>query len=97
VRRTAVTWRYRADVAGRTVAALGGGYLLAALLAVACAWTVPGTRIDAAAFGTIAGFLAWPVAAMGCFWARSAWRAWAGLIVFAAPVAAVALVGGWRP
>jgi hypothetical protein len=97
VRRGAVTWRYRLDVASRTAAALAGGYGVAALVSIAVSWTVPGARIDAAAFGTIAGLLAWPVAAIGCFWAGSAWRAWAGLLGFALLFAMVALAAGWRP
>ena len=76
---------------------LAGGYGVAALVAIAGAWALPMDRIDAATSGTIAALLAMPVAAMGCFWARSAVRAWAGILVFAALFAGIALAGGWRP
>lgn len=92
-----VTFRYRAGVASRLTAALAGGYGVAVLLAIACAWALPGARIDAVAFGTIAALLAIPVAAMGCFWARSAARAWAGVLLFATLFAGIALAAGWRP
>lgn len=91
------TPRYRADVAARLVAALAGGYAVAALLAIACAWALPMDRIDAVAFGTIAAMLALPVAAMGCFWARSAARAWTGVAGFGLLFAGVAMLAGWRP
>jgi len=97
VTKTGVTWRYRADVVARLIAAIGGGYMVAALLGIASAWTLPGERIDAIAFGTIAGLLALPVAAMGCFWARSAVRAWIGILFFCILFAGVAIMAGWRP
>lgn len=92
-----VTWRYRADVAARLIAALAGGYVAAVSLAIACAWGLPGQRIDAVAFGTIAALLALPVAAMGCFWAGSALRAWAGVVLFSGLFAGIAVAAGWRP
>ena len=93
----AVTPRYRLAVASRLVAALVGGYGVAALVAIAGAWALPMRRIDAATAGLIAAMLALPMAAMGCFWARSATRAWAGILVFAALFGGIAVAGGWRP
>jgi hypothetical protein len=93
----AVTPRYRFDVAARLVAALAGSYGVAALMAIACAWALPMASIEAATVGTIAGLLALPVAAMGCFWARSAGRAWAGILLFALLFGGIALAAGWRP
>jgi len=93
----AITARYRLDVAARLVAALAGGYGVAALVAIAAAWALPMARIDAAISGTIAALVAMPVAAMGCFWARSAARAWIGIALFATLVAAIAIAAGWRP
>jgi hypothetical protein len=93
----AVTPRYRLDVAMRLVAALAGGYGVAVLVAIAGAWALPMAPIDAATTGTIAALLAMPIAAMGCFWARSAVRACAGILAFAALFGGIALAAGWRP
>jgi hypothetical protein len=93
----AVTLRYRLGVISRCAAALAGGYGVAALLAIALAWTLPMARIDAATTGTIAALLALPAAAMGCFWARSAARAWLGITLFATVFGGIAFVAGWRP
>jgi hypothetical protein len=89
--------RYRLGVASRVVAALAGGYAAAALVAIACAVALPGAREEAGTAGGLAGLLALPVAAMGCFWARSAARAWAGTLVAAALFGGIALLAGWRP
>ncbi len=95
--RRAVPLRYRLDVAARCAAALAGGYGVAALVAIAGAWALPMARIEAATIGTIAAMLALPIAAMGSFWARSAARAWAGILIFAALFGGIALIAGWRP
>jgi hypothetical protein len=97
VKRRVITVGYRLDVAARCVAAVAGGYGIAALVAIACAWALPMAKIDAAVAGTIAGILALPVAAMGCFWARSAARAWIGAALFALLFAGIAMLAGWRP
>jgi hypothetical protein len=91
------TLRYRLAVASRCTAALAGGYGVATSLAIALAWALPMARIDAAMAGTIAALIALPVAAMGCFWARSAMRAWLGILAVALLFTAVALAAGWRP
>lgn len=93
----AVTPRYRLDVALRLVAALAGGYGVAVLVAIAGAWALPMAPIEAVTTGTIAALLAMPIAAMGCFWARSAVRAWGGILLFAALFGGTALAAGWRP
>jgi hypothetical protein len=92
-----LTLRYRLDVAARLVAALAGGYGIAVLVAIAGAWALPMAKIEAAITGTILAMLALPVAAMGCFWARSAARAWAGTLLFALLFGGIAMLAGWRP
>ncbi len=89
--------RYRLGVAARVAAALAGGYAVAALVAIACGVALPGAREEAGTAGALAGLLALPVAAMGCFWARTAARAWAGTLVAAALFGGIALLAGWRP
>ncbi|MCZ8074804.1 MAG: DUF3649 domain-containing protein [Paucibacter sp.] len=74
-------WRYRMVVASRALAALGGGYLLAAAVAAASAdylplW--PGLpRAEATIGGVMLAFLVYAVAFMTAFACRTALRAWA--------------------
>jgi hypothetical protein len=93
----AVSPRYRLGIALRFVAALAGGYGVAALVAIAGTWALPMARIEATIAGTMAAMLVLPIAAMGCFWARSAGRAWGGILVFALLFGGIALAAGWRP
>lgn len=79
--------RYRAAVSLRLVAAVGGGYLLAAALTAAIARH--GTRIglprsEAVLWGTLLGFTVYAAAAMGCFHCRRVWQAWLGTLLPAA-------------
>ncbi|WP_019832140.1 DUF3649 domain-containing protein [Sphingomonas sp. PR090111-T3T-6A] len=89
--------RTRLGVAARVAAALAGGYAVAALVAIALGVALPVAREEAGTAGALAGMLALPVAAMGCFWARSALRAWAGILIAAALFGGIALLAGWRP
>ncbi|MDH0862937.1 DUF3649 domain-containing protein [Mitsuaria sp. GD03876] len=77
-------WRYRAAVASRAVAALGGGYALASALAAAVALhlqpLLSDNRAEATIAGVMLGFVAYAVAIMTAFTARSAWRAWAWVL-----------------
>ena len=95
--RPALTPRYRLGVAARAAAALVGGYGVAALLAIAGAKALPMQREEAAITATMLALLAMPVAAMACFRARSAGRAWAGVLLFTALFAGIAAIAGWRP
>ncbi|WP_434057714.1 DUF3649 domain-containing protein [Acidovorax cavernicola] len=80
--------RYRMGVASRAVAAIAGGYGVAALSAAVLALGLPAlfdmARSEAALTGTLASFLVYAVAVMWVFAARSAWRAWIGLAIAAA-------------
>ncbi|MCY1512028.1 hypothetical protein D9M68_464730 [compost metagenome] len=80
--------RYRMGVASRAVAAIAGGYGVAALSAAVLALGLPAlfdmARSEAALTGTLASFLVYAVAVMWVFAARSAWRAWTGLTIAAA-------------
>ena len=82
--------RYRLGVASRAVAAIAGGYGVAALSAAALALCLPAAfgmaRSEAAMTGTLASFLVFAIAVMWVFAARSAWRAWIGLVIAAAPL-----------
>ena len=76
------TLRYRLGVASRTVAACLGGYATAALAAILLGTTLPMTAMGASVTATLVGILVAPVAAMACFQARSATRAWIGILLF---------------
>lgn len=71
--------RYRAGVASRTVAAIGGGYLLASLGTEALALALPLAPVDKVVTATLSGLLLYPCAVMWSFAAAGALRAWLGL------------------
>jgi hypothetical protein len=77
--------RYRLAVAVRAVAAIAGGYALAALSAAALSVTLPLSRSEASLTGTLASFVVHACAVMWVFAARTALWAWLGLLVAAAP------------
>ena len=72
--------RYRVGVASRALAALAGGYLLAAATAAACAVYLPLPRAEAVVSGALLAYPVYAAAAMACFACRSATRAWAGTL-----------------
>ncbi len=80
---------HRARIVGpllsRIVAALFGGYVLAALTSVA-AVALPMARSEAVLTGMLASFAVYAGAVVWVFAVRSAWRAWAGLLVAAVPL-----------
>lgn len=82
---------YRWAVASRVVAAVFGGYALAALSSVCVAWLLPMARGEAVVSGMMLSFLVYLVAVLWCFACRSVSRAWLGL---AMPGLALALVNG---
>ncbi len=73
----------------RIVAAVLGGYGLAALASVA-AVALPISRPQAVLTGMLASFAVFTGAVVWVFAVRSALRAWAGLLVAALPLGAVA-------
>lgn len=87
----------RLDVIARVIAALGGGYAVAALLSVTLARLLPLDRVQAVMAATMVALLVWPSAALGCFWTASAMRAWLGVFLASALLAGLALLTGWRP
>ena len=87
-------WRYRANVAIRTLAATVGGYLVAALTAAMLARTLPLPRVEAVTIGTMLAYLVVPGVAVWAFLARGPWRALAGVVGVAALLALVAWIAG---
>ncbi|HIE0523632.1 DUF3649 domain-containing protein [Stenotrophomonas sp. SM006] len=88
VSRTAsvLTWL---PLVSRVIAALFGGYVLAALCSIA-ALALPIDGRQAVFTGMLASFLLYAGAVVWVFAVRSAWRAWIGLIVIALPLWLVA-------
>ena len=88
--------RHRLGVASRAVAAIAGGYGVAALSAAVLALCLPAAfgmaRSEAAMTGTLASFIVFALAVMWVFAARTAVRAWTGLAVAAAPLAVLLFV-----
>ena len=72
-------------VLSRCVAAVFGGYALAALSSVA-AVALPISKSEAVLTGMLASFAVYAVAVIWVFAVKSAWRAWAGLFVAALPL-----------
>ncbi|WP_028623401.1 DUF3649 domain-containing protein [Pseudomonas sp. Ant30-3] len=86
---------YRMAVASRALAAVLGGYAVAALASVCLTMWLPMARADAVVTGMMTSFLAYLCAVLWCFACHSAWRAWHGLIVASLLLAAAAGLGYW--
>jgi hypothetical protein len=69
----------------RIVAALFGGYALAALSSVAML-ALPMNKVQAVITGTLLSFLVYAGAVIWVFAVRSALKAWVGLIIVAVPL-----------
>lgn len=77
-------WR-AGPLMSRVVAAMGGGYAVAALASVAVL-ALPISRPQAVLTGMLASFALYTCAVIWVFAVRSAWRAWAGLAVVSVPL-----------
>ncbi|MES2412798.1 MAG: DUF3649 domain-containing protein [Pseudomonadota bacterium] len=72
------------------VAAILGGYALAALGSVAVL-ALPASKAQAVLSGMLLSFVIYTGAVIWVFAVRSAWRAWAGLVIAAMPL----LLAAW--
>ncbi len=81
------------SIASRILAAVAGGYALAAAVAASAATVLPGPKAEAALIGIMLGFVAYTAAMIWAFAARSAKRAWAGLVLPAALLGLLAWIG----
>ncbi|MDO9002579.1 MAG: DUF3649 domain-containing protein [Aquabacterium sp.] len=84
--------RERWAVASRALAAILGGYVIAALFTGALAMYLPGSRLEATLTAMMLSFAVYACAVIWVFSARSAWRAWWGLAV---PAAVLGALIGW--
>lgn len=71
--------RDRLAVASRALAAIVGGYAVAALSTGALSVYLPGARAEATLTATMLSFIVYTGVVVWVFAARSAWRAWLGL------------------
>lgn len=86
---------YRLAVTSRVLAAVVGGYVVAALASVSLTMLLPMARAEAVVTGMMTSFLAYLVAVLWCFACRSAWQAWFGLIVPSLVLAAFCGLAYW--
>lgn len=87
-----LSWRYRLEVASRVLAAAVGGYALTSVLTVLLALVWPIARAEAVLASAMLGFVWYAVAVIWVFCARSALRAWTGMV---APTVVLALLCWW--
>lgn len=76
--------QYRLGVASRAMAAILGGYVVTALATALLAVILPMVRIDAVLTATLLSFTVYTCAVLWVFAARSAFRAWIGIVLPAA-------------
>ncbi|MBT9514723.1 MAG: DUF3649 domain-containing protein [Acidovorax sp.] len=92
-----VDWRYRLAIASRAVAAVGGGYALAAgfaaALSLGLAQFMP--RVEAVLTATMLAWVMYAIAAGWAFYARTAWGAWGGTLLPALVLGACAMAPQW--
>jgi hypothetical protein len=81
--------RATGPLVSRIVAALFGGYVLAALFSVAVL-ALPMSKPQAVLTGMLASFLIYAGAVIWVFAVHSALKAWVGLLIVAAPLALAA-------
>jgi len=72
--------RYRLAVASRALAAIGGGYALAAVTAALLAVVLPMQPAEAVIAATLVSLIVFCCAVLWVFAARTAWRAWGGIL-----------------
>lgn len=86
----------RWGAASRTLAGIGGGYLLGAMATAGLALWAPLDREQAVIAATLPAFAIYTAVIVWAFAARSALRVWLGLAVVALPLAA-GLAGAGLP
>lgn len=93
--KTSLPVSYRLAVTSRVLAAVIGGYLMASLAAICLALWLPTSLADAVVTGMMSSFVFYLLAVLWCFACRTAWRAWAGVMVPSALLATLAGIGFW--
>ena len=86
---------YRLAVASRVLAAVFGGYLLAALVCVCMALLLPMAPAEAVVSGMLSSFVVYLLAVLWCFACRTPRLAWLGLMLPASVLATLAALAYW--
>lgn len=68
-------------ITSRVIAAIIGGYLLANCLSILLAYLLPLPQADGVLVGIQASFIIYAGAVLWVFAAKTAWKAWLGLLV----------------
>lgn len=87
--RLSATALYRLGVATRSVAAIVGGYVLAALVTMLLSVCLPMARAEAVMTATLLSFAIYTCAVLWVFATSSALRAWLGLLIPGAVIAVI--------
>ena len=97
MKTTRVDGRYRLAIASRAVAAVGGGYALAAGFTAALSLLLAQcmTRVEAVLTATMLSWVVYAIAAGWAFYARTAWGAWGGTLLPAMVLGASATAPQW--
>lgn len=90
-----LTLAFRLAVASRAIAAIFVGYLLASLSSVCLVQWLPLARAEAVVMSMMLSFPVYLGAVLWCFACRTAWRAWAGLLVPCAALGILWCCGRW--
>lgn len=80
---------YRLSVLSRVIAASAGGYAVVQIANLAWTLLLPLDRGEALLLSMQSGFVVWTLVILWAFAARTATRAWLGLLLFALPLALV--------
>jgi len=86
---------YRWSVAARVIAGTLGTYGVTALITVALSFLLSRigmAKVEAVTAATLASYALFAIIAIACFHARSALRAWIGLLVLAIPAGLLVLM-----
>ena len=68
-------------VVSRVIAAIVGGYLIANLGSIVISYLLSGSQENSVVTGLLVSFLIYACAVLWVFAARTAWLAWAGLLI----------------
>ena len=88
-------WPERLGIVSRALAAIVGGYALAALCSVALALLLPLARSEAVTWGMLASFAVYAGTALWAFAASTAARAWGALALAVVALPAALRWLGW--
>lgn len=97
MKATSPLWRYRLVITSRAIAAVAGGYALAAAFAAALSLALAqfAPRVEAVLTATMLSWLVYAMGAGWAFYARTAWGAWAGTLLPALALGACAMAPHW--